>query len=341
MSADTQSPIYHASCPCGRITISVNLTPDFFYWCHCYRCRVDTASTGLYACSFTQHAFTHNVNDSMVTSGKVTKVQFGASVNCYYYRCTQCDTRVFHVWTPKMQYTTYPSLFDFARVGDDETVVRQLPDGWAPTSHIFYSMRMGGTEVNDGLNCYAEHTDSQTIDYKTATTQLQLPESTDNTVHRAQCKCGNIQWSVRDNPLSSQYCHCWRCRVSDTCEHRLGHSIRPAQFSTNIDSVDTATYIERPNAPACPQVRYIRCTKCDTRCYQYNSRTQLYGVYASLFEFGRGDSNNVGGALPAGWRPDAHIWYNCRLGGHDVDDGLKHYVLGRDGAACDYRGHVV
>ena len=200
-------------------------------------------------------------------------------------------------------------------------------------------MRLGGLERDDKLPHYSIMPDSEQI--QPTLSSPPTGEFNDTTVYNGSCKCGNIKYSVTGDPIFTSLCHCYRCRVADSSEYRVAATYDKTKFSSNIDSVDKSTYIAPLFGPGFEHLQYWRCTKCDTRCYHYNAKMEKYVVYPSTFEFARGDSNNIGGNLPEKWRPNAHIFYGSRLGGHDVDDGLIYYVGLRGQQQCDYKGNPI
>lgn len=339
MSAETA---VHGACWCGQVTFSVTGKPMFMGICHCYRCRIDTSSSGVHVVYFTdKQQFTHNITASMVTSGAVKLGTFGPANMVKTYRCTKCDTSVLCISEEddgSHIYVTHPSLFDFARIGAQETVVRPLPDGWTNQAHIWWKCRLGGMEVDDGLPHHEKHTNSPTMPVTMSKASDAL-NSMDT--HKAQCRCGNIQWSVTGKPFCCQYCHCHRCRVADTCRFRVAAVFNADQLTTNIDTVDKSTCIERPVADGFEHMTYVRCIKCDTKCWQLSTKSQKYVLFPSTFEFAKGNSDNVGAVLPDAWRPDSHIFYGARMSGTDIDDGLVKYVKGRGGEQCDYKGNPI
>ena len=331
--------VHSGSCKCGAITFIATGIPKFFGWCHCWRCRADTSSSGVYEVTFDTAQFSHNIDINHVDSNKIYTDQFGTNNSCIYYRCRQCDTRVFDNNRVNNTYSTYPSLFNFARHTTNDAQVKQLPSTWKHTAHIYYSMRLHGIEVDDGLPHYSTSMSSNIV----SVTKSSVPSPTinDDTISTAQCKCGNIQWSVRGNPIMSQYCHCYRCRVADSAEYRVACVIKSDQFTSNIDTVDTSTYISPLFGEGYEHLTYWKCIKCDTRCYHRNSKLNTVVVYPSLFTWAIGEHNNTTGVLPLKWRANAHIFYGSRLGGHDVDDGLIYYtgLCGKE--QCDYQGNII
>lgn len=322
--------------------------PTFAGWCHCYRCRVDNGSAGLYCVSFDSDKFKHNVTDVMLSNKTVYKYKFGQSTE--YYRCATCDTRVFDFTYNSndtiKNYGTYYSLFDFAKMGDDEVCVKQMPTGWLPNKHIFYTSRLIGLNhdcVDDGSKYYKGYDDTEQVTYNIDShkTNINNDMHDNNTVHNGSCKCGNISIKVTGQPIMSNYCHCYRCRVDDNAEYRVACIFKKDQFTSNIDNVDKNTYMTKTFGPTNKCI-YYRCILCDTRTFHINTANNMCAVYPSLFPiFAKGDSNNQYCYIPNSWQPDAHIFYHYRLGGHDVNDGLKYYTAARNSQQCDYKGDTI
>ena len=132
----TDSKTHDGGCKCGYVRFTATGNPKAFRWCHCYRCRVDNSSAGVYETNYDSNKFQHNITDDMINDKSIYTMNFGKT--CTYYRCTKCDTRVFDINRSTGGVSTYPSLFDWARHNDGTAQVKQLPDGWKQTEHIYY-----------------------------------------------------------------------------------------------------------------------------------------------------------------------------------------------------------
>lgn len=62
--------------------------------------------------------------------------------------CSECGTRLFNHIEGKF-WVVYPSAFEFGGNGANDS--GELPDDWKPKCHIFYSSRLKGHELDDGL----------------------------------------------------------------------------------------------------------------------------------------------------------------------------------------------
>jgi hypothetical protein len=137
-----------------------------------------------------------------------------------------------------------------------------------------------------------------------------------------QCQCGNIKFTLENEPLFAQYCHCNKCRAvsssSDRSSDKSGFSYTIACSTSDIRFTEGKSLL----IPAkVNNAILFKCGSCNS---------QIYGISADeRHQDGAGiNGNNFEGNqdLPDSFKPVRHVYFADRAVSIFDNDELPKFV---------------
>jgi hypothetical protein len=138
--------------------------------------------------------------------------------------------------------------------------------------------------------------------------------------YNGSCFCGAVEFSLKGEPLFTQYCHCNKCRdiaaESNNIADKVSYSFTAAYLTTLFSIIRGCDQLE---SEARNTSNLFLCKNCKSLIYgisQDPTKQAGIGININNIKF----SNNT---LPETFKPDKHIWYQERI--KDIHDGLPKY----------------